>query len=428
MYEGPSVLPPFPGTALTVAACLFLALSLLFASPATSQDTGVIRVLYVGDPFMRPGFPTPALVEDPKISLTPVVGELAFVSKKEMAKAMRVYLPRTEEQLRQRHDLVVLAAIRADHLSGLFEKWVANGVIEGDLGLLMSDDPVSFGCVDAWEGAGAPGWMETPVGEVLPVDDPTRTNYEDMWYKFKPTEEYQDHPFNYGIPWEGIKVNAHNRPVERPGATVLQRTSDETPFSGYTGSTMDNSPVVVYWDYEKGRSMALVYDWGGNGVTEFYRWEYWRDVVARWFYLPAGAEIPTDVQLTHSIRQLIADFGVQKRITLSTLEFADMMGANVARIEIELGEINELRKEGDALWVAAEFEECYNAMSSAFDGLLEVSVHAIEAKDLALYWIYVSEWAVVTATLCATGFAIWTLMIRRSAYREVRTTRFGEGV
>jgi hypothetical protein len=391
--------------------------------PLTMADseTGTINTLFIGDPFIQPGFPTPALIEDPKISLTRVVGELAFITKQEMTKAMRIYLPRTEEHLTERYDLVALAAIRSDHLSPAFEKWIGEGVLDGKLSLLMSDDPVSFGCVDAWEGSGSPGWMETPVGQVLPVDDKNRINYEDIWFRFKPTEEFADHPFNLGIPWEQIKVNTHNRPTPRPGSRVLMRTSDESGI--ISGDLAEDSPVVIYWDIEKGRSMALIFDWGGNGVTDFYRWEYWRDVVARWFYLPVDAEIPTDTVITHSIRLMITNYALQKSVTISMLEFADMMGANVADVENELGDVNEERQEADLMWIRGEFEECRAKMEELITELEAVSLHAIEAKDSALLWIYISEWAVVTGTLCATGGIIWTLMIRRAMYREVRTTR-----
>jgi len=407
------------------AVLAVLSVSLALISTADCQEGGIIEVLFIGDPFMRPGFPTPALVEDPKIRLTPVVGELAFVTRKEMAKAMRIYLPRTQKHLSENHDLVALAAIRSDHLSGAFHSWVATGVLEGELALLMADDPVSFAGVDAWEGAGAPGWMETPVGAILPVDDRTRINYEDIWFKFKPASGYEDHPFNTGIPWEQVTVNTHNRPTARPGATVLMETSQETPFSGYGGPVQEGSPVVVFWDIEMGRSMALVFDWGGNGVTEFYRWEYWRDIVARWFYLPARAEILEDVALSHKVRQMIAQFGVQKGITLSMLEFADKFGANTVRVEEHLAMVNEDRRKADSLWIEGDFQGCGTAMETALAGLQEVEGEALKAKDDALLWIYISEWTAVSGTLCVTGFVVWSLMIRRVAYREVGTTRSG---
>ena len=97
---------------------------ILVPLPAMASETGIISTLFVGDPFIKPGFPTPALIEDPKIRLTRVVGELAFITRREKTKAMRIYLPRTKEHLTERHDLVTLAAIRADHLSPAFEKWI----------------------------------------------------------------------------------------------------------------------------------------------------------------------------------------------------------------------------------------------------------------------------------------------------------------
>jgi hypothetical protein len=105
------------------------------------------------------------------------------------------------------------------------------------------------------------------------------------------------------------------------------------------------------------------------------------------------------------------------------LEFADKMGANTADVEYELGLISDQRREADLLWIQAEFDECYATILEAVGGLEEVTAMAVESKDNALLWIYISEWAVVTGTLCATGGVIWTLMIRRAMYREVKTTR-----
>jgi hypothetical protein len=50
---------------------------------------------------------------------------------------------------------------------------------------------------------------------------------------------------------------------------------------------------------------------------------------------------------------------------------------------------------------------------------------ALEARDAALFWIFVTEWLVVSGTGLICGFAIWTLMVRRRMYREVGITRGG---
>ena len=385
----------------------------------------MIRTLYIGDPFMKPGFPTPALVEDPKITVAPILAELAFVTRYEMTRFMRIYLPRTKKQLTENYDLVALAAIRSDHLPANFEKWIAEGVLEGNLSVLMSDDPVSFGCVDAWEGMGAPGWMRTPVGKILPVDDDSRVNCEGILFKFKPVT---NSPFTAGIPWEqGPWVFAHNRPTARPGATILMRTSKERPRGG--GNVflpIKNSPVLIYWDIEKGRSVALVYDWGGNGMTDFYRWEYWRDAIARFFYLPVNAKPPVDVELSHLIRQMITQYNVKSGLVVSMIEFTDKLGANTRKVEAELADIGIERKKADEMWIQGDFQECKTTMEKALKDLDTASNDALAAKRSALFWIYLTEWSVVTGTLCAVGGLVWTLMIKRAVYREVETTKFAE--
>jgi len=39
-------------------------------------------------------------------------------------------------------------------------------------------------------------------------------------------------------------------------------------------------------------------------------------------------------------------------------------------------------------------------------------------------WIYLVEWLAVTATMMISGIAVWSLMIRRRYFKEVRSTRF----
>jgi hypothetical protein len=62
-------------------------------------------------------------------------------------------------------------------------------------------------------------------------------------------------------------------------------------------------------------------------------------------------------------------------------------------------------------------------MGKARSELRSLEDHATRLKDRALLWVYVVEWLTITAASLLTGFAIWTLMIRRALYREVSSTR-----
>jgi hypothetical protein len=48
---------------------------------------------------------------------------------------------------------------------------------------------------------------------------------------------------------------------------------------------------------------------------------------------------------------------------------------------------------------------------------------ALSAKDSAFFWIYLTEWSVVTATTIISGYILHALMMRRRLYRVVRSTR-----
>jgi len=398
---------------------LLAMLSILLLAPAVSalSPTGVIRTLFIGDPFMTPGFPTPAMVEDPKISLTPVRAEVAFVTTTEMKKFMRIYLPRTKEKLASDYDLIILSAVKANSLTGTFEKWMAEAVLEDGLGLLMVDDPVSFGCVDAWEGLGSPSWMPTPVGKILPVEDNSRMNYG-RGYDFKVKPIDPDHPVMKGIPWKEMWFYAHNRPTRRPGSTVIAVTYEEQ------GNQPKNNPFITYWDIEKGRTMALLFDWGGRGQTEFYRWRYWKDCIARWVYFPARAKIPEDVELAHKVRQLFSDYSVKKGIALSMTEFADKFGANTRPAEKTLAEVEQDRKQANRFWIQGDLQACLESMQASLEKLDQAAALALKAKNTALTWVYVIEWSVVTSTACIAGVVLWALMVRRRMYKEIETTRF----
>jgi hypothetical protein len=64
-------------------------------------------------------------------------------------------------------------------------------------------------------------------------------------------------------------------------------------------------------------------------------------------------------------------------------------------------------------------------LDSLISRTLELDRKAIETKDRVLYWIYATEWFVVTGTLLLAGMTLHGLMVRRRLYRVAGETRFG---
>jgi hypothetical protein len=62
-------------------------------------------------------------------------------------------------------------------------------------------------------------------------------------------------------------------------------------------------------------------------------------------------------------------------------------------------------------------------MTDVLDMIDEAMVEAIKVRDEAAFWIFLTEWAVVSGTSMVAGVLLWTLMVRRRLYREVEITR-----
>ncbi len=395
------------------------------SEPKVDPQTGRIRTLFIGDPFIRPGFPTPALLEDPKIQLTRIEAELGYMvivgtsnPVATMQRFLRLYMPRSESNLIENYDAVIITAIRSDDVRMDFQLWVKRAVEQRGFGLLMSDDPVSFGaCPTVWTPLVGSPWDPTPVGSVLPVYQTEHVSKRDHLFRILPREP---NPITDGLPWDNSPLMwNHNRPRAKEGAKVLAVTTDET-----VAADPKNEPVLVYWDIEAGRTLAFVWDWGGNGITGLYLWEYWKDFMTRLVYFIARAAIPPDVSLTHTLRGKISQYALEKGMVFSLIEFADTFGANTNFLNTKLAEVDELRQNVDRLWIEEDFYSCLPAIDEALASLEAVMEDAVKAKDRALLWVYMIEWLTVLGTSAIVGIILWSLMIRRRLYRQVATTRF----
>jgi uncharacterized membrane protein len=401
-------------------AIVLLQTCLCASPPKVDPQTGRIRTLFIGDPFMRPGYPTAALVEDPKIQLTRIEAEIGYsnpaVGLENMQRFLRLYLPRSEDNLIGNYDMLIITAIRSNDLKLDFQMWAKRAVEEHGFGLLMSDDPTSFGgSVTVW--TTGPPWDDTPVGSILPVTQDEHVTYRDHNFRISP---WKPNPITDGINWKSMPlIWSHNRPDPKPGSTILGVTSDETD-----PNDPKNDPVLITWEVGKGNTLAFIWDWGGNGVVGFYRWEYWKDVMARLVYFPVRATIPSDVSLTHKLRLQIGRYTSEKGLLLSLMEFADTFGANTNELNQNLADTEKLRKQADELWIQEDYEGSLVALEDALDSLAQDMEDAVEAKDRALLWVYIIEWLSVMGTSLITGVLLWTLMVRRRLYREVGATRF----
>jgi hypothetical protein len=86
-------------------------------------------------------------------------------------------------------------------------------------------------------------------------------------------------------------------------------------------------------------------------------------------------------------------------------------------------EIQEERGEAVDLYVEADLDGGLAAFASVLEMVDDAMVEAIRVRDQAAFWIFLTEWAVVSGTSMMAGVLVWVLMVRRRLYREVEITR-----
>jgi hypothetical protein len=160
----------------TLLSSLAISLLVLCCVPVSAEqgrrdpETGRIRLIYMGDVILTRN---PAYIYkfDPTFgaTLTPacrddLLGQGLEIS--EIYRYMRLYMPKTFEQMADAHDVILLSDacvlnFRPEHLL-----WMERCVQEVGLGLIMIGGYESFGGYSQY-----PSWEGTAVAEALPVVD-----------------------------------------------------------------------------------------------------------------------------------------------------------------------------------------------------------------------------------------------------------------
>jgi uncharacterized membrane protein len=397
--------------ALAVAGVILLCVSTVHPAdePEVDPNTGLIRVIYIGEALMGAGFITPFIYQDPMMVMTRV--PFTYSTVEEETRALRLYLPRHERQVYDGYDAIVIADAGGNYFSHKFQNWIKNAVIDHGLGFLMGGGPQSFGGYGPWD---APGWGGSIVEEVLPVTCLQDWTYDlSDKYHLVPAAGYEDHPLVRNIPSKQVPLFCRNRVQPKQGSVAVG-LSDKFP---------PGSPILTYMEIGKGMGEAFVFDWGGNGPQEFHRWVYGPIVISNLIYHIVRVAIPEDTSLLLRLRTTMVKFSSLKRYTMSIIDFAEKFGANVNKAEAALRLSVDERKEVVELYLGGDHQASLAKIESALDNLETVSELAIKAKDDALLWVFVIEWFVVAGTAMFCGAILWTIMVKKAIYKEVAWTR-----
>ncbi len=375
--------------------------------------TGRIRVMYIGAPF-RTYCPYTIFRNDPLLSTTPISG-MAWLDPTIVKRALRLYMPRTRHEYSQ-YDVVGLDDATYEHFSPNTLIWMRDSLLEDGLGFFMGGGSGSFG---GW--TNYLNWGFTPLQEVMPVECiPDRvefsvnrvTRFDDAFIRSVPWDEFDNHNI----------FGSYNVVQLKQGAVQL---SELKPLDG--GRT---DPGWTWWDVGKGRFFASPTGFRGTlagGTTSagvsFIYWKYYPDFVSNMAYFTAGLVPPSDPQLLHTTRQRFRDVDAHRQMVVGTIEFVSRFGASMDRVDDKLKEAEEGLQQARQFFIDMDLARSREEVEHVFSILRDADALAVKVKQSALFWIYVIEWLIVTATLLVCGSMLWTLMVRRRLFRQVQATR-----
>jgi hypothetical protein len=322
-------------------------------------------------------------------------------------------MPRTLDKLVENHDIIGLDDTTYSAFPTHTIHWMVDGCADHALGMFMAGGFESFG-----GNTGFGSWDNTVLSEVLPVvcldsyiDDGlvTVTDFENDFIKSVPWQDFERHN-NFG---------GYNHIEVKPGANLIA-TVKRFRLGGGT------DPSWVWWDVGKGRFFASAPGFrGGSAGRAFIHWKHYPDFVSNMVYFLAGLTPPTDVNLLYTTRARFRDIHDQRQTILGLIDFISKFGADTRNVDKKLIEAEIVLKVARQEFVDLQLEDSRNSADEVLDILATAYALAFEARDTALFWIFLTEWLAVSGTGLICGFILWTLMIKRRLYREVQVTRGG---
>jgi hypothetical protein len=105
------------------------------------------------------------------------------------------------------------------------------------------------------------------------------------------------------------------------------------------------------------------------------------------------------------------------------MDFADKFGANLVPSEIALEKANDGLSEVTRLYLERNIADATDSMDEVLRLLAEVEDLSIQARNNALRWVFIIEWLTVMGTFLLSGVVLYSLLIKRRAYREMGVTR-----
>lgn len=402
---------------------VFVAVFIPMSVSVVCSADGQIRVLYIGG-LVR-SQPFVFMKSDPLFSIDFVGATLrgdwvaaAGMSLHDVHRIIRLYMPRTYDELTSRFDVIALTDANSAAVGAHNIEMLAQGVREGGVGLLMSGGWETFGATGSWS-----PWGETSIGHLLPTEDVIGK------YVFfaRPVIDKPSHELIHSIPWSSKDPALrrgerweHNVVTLKPGANMLAHV---------VCAWGEDDPLMVTWELpNRARVFALTSSMHRLSLSFDVGepWSYHYDLGCNLMIYLDHRAVPQDIALVHAARCKMLEVEKRRCLLMSLLDFCESFGANTRGIIAKMTKIDGVMSSANEEYLGLRFEDVLESYERVGVMLEQAEEDAVKLKNKSLLWVYVIEWLAVTGTGLVCGVVLWLFMVRRRMYREVSVTRGGQ--
>ncbi len=392
------------------------------AQAATQDRPRIIKVLAMGKASSTPTMTNWLTAEpstDPTIIATRVWGP---VSGGDIRRYMRIYFPRTDEEF-STYEFLFLAQVDMSFIDDRQARLIYDGLGNNPMGAANTRSTMSAVSTYymPWRDSILPEAFPNDVdaviadtqsfqgewGPLVIKDDPSLPNILKPYKSIEPVYSY------YG----GVNT------VPKPGSVILSYTKNNrgvgVPIPGQIAH-------IFYWTWKNSTAFTFRDMVGDSFWSAPAGNPYSMDIVANVVWFGTGRDLPQDPLMVHDYQQLVSDYAIRKSLLTSLLDFAEAFGADSSGIYDRSGEAEGFRVEAAQLYLDGDFPGAHGTMEAAMAELKELERRAAKLKDTALFWVYLVQWFATTGTFLVAGLVLWSLMIRRSLYRDVSSTRWAD--
>jgi hypothetical protein len=341
-----------------------------------------------------------------------------------MRRSVRIYFPRNFEGVKDL-DFIIFAGSIMNMFTPTQQHWMQDAVAEGTGGLNSRS---------LLSGIYYPEWAVSATQKAFPNDVDALTSMGSTIFRSGKDlqiilEEGPEVPqvmsmFKDKNIWWNLNDYSCGRLIPREGATVVSWIKG--PFADLATVKPGCTPHLMFWTYGKGitwTSHDRLVNWWQDPLAN----PYGLDMIMNMILFSEGRDLPEDIDIVHEIRSKIVEYNTRQLLVLATIEFGERFGANMDPVLVELGVVGETRDNADDHYLSQDYLLAREGYLGAIKEMEDLNVAAMDRKDRAMVWVYLVQWFVVSGTSMATGFVVWTLMVRRRLYRQVQVTRFSGG-